>query len=209
MRYDEPTGWYTPDFFSGGPGSYIRRSAVIELALSHHYGRRTVIQAGAHIGVWPKKLAKFYKQVVCFEPMLENWDCLIHNVTELNVMCSQEALGDKNGVGEINFRRTKSSGGHHIATRTNQPRQTVVMRALDSLGIPDVDAIFLDIEGYEIPALKGAKQILTTYHPLLVVENNGCSRKFGYEPEALGKFLTLYGYSRIDVFDEDEIWRAE
>ena len=205
MRYDEASGWYTPDCFASGPKAYCGRSAVIEHALQFSIRRQTVVQAGGHIGVWPLKLAEHFAQVVCFEPVPSNWECLVKNVVLPNVELHQEALGPKNGTTKINHRVT-SSGGHHIATRLDRPHIEVPLRALDSLNLTDVDAMFLDIEGYEIPALTGANRILKDRKPLLVIENNGCSKKFGYKPDALKKFLAPYGYKFVDRFGEDEIF---
>ena len=117
----------------------------------------------------------------------------------------QEALGAKPGKIKINY-RTNSSGGHHVATREDKPWVEVPLRTLDSLKLRTVDALFLDIEGYEIPALQGGQGILLNRKPLLVIENNGCSVKFGYKPEALAKFLEPYGYRFVDRFGEDDIF---
>jgi FkbM family methyltransferase len=208
MRYDEPSGYWTPDIFSGGPGTYLRRSGVIDFALQFSTGRRTVIQAGGHIGVWPIKLSEHFARVLSFEPVQSNWECLERNAVRPNVALYNEALGAENGTIKINY-RTKSSGGHSVATRLDKPHVTVPLRALDSLGLPDVDAMFLDIEGYEIQTLKGARNILKKQKPLLVIENNGCSKQFGYPMDALAKFLKPYGYRFVDRYgDEDDIFVA-
>lgn len=204
MKFDDATGYFLPDFYESGPESYLRRSAVIEVALTHTAQRRTVIQAGGHIGIWPRTLAEHFARVVSFEPVASNWECLCENAALPNVSLHRAALGATNGTVHLAVRAT-SSGGHHVATRLNQPYVPVPMRALDTLGLTDVDALFLDIEGFEIEALKGATRILTQ-RPLLVIENNGCSRKYGYERDALGHFLAPYGYRYVERFDEDDIF---
>ena len=164
-----------------------------------------MIQAGGHIGVWARTLAEQFATVVCFEPVPSNWECLVKNAARPNVQLHREALGATNAQVKINY-RTTSSGGHHVATRLDRPYITVPMRMLDSMELTDVDAIFLDIEGVEIEALKGARGILKSRKPMLVIENNGCSEKYGYPRDALETFLARYGYHFMAGFDEDEIY---
>jgi FkbM family methyltransferase len=211
LKLHEPSGWWVPDFFPSGPGSYLGRSKSIEYALSLiPIQHRTVIQAGGHIGIWPKKLAQFFKQVVTFEPVPSNWECLAKNMEGTSVELHCLALGAKTGVEHINHRVT-SSGGHHIATHMNKPHIQVDMVRLDDIArkhIGTVDALFLDIEGYEIEALKGAKDMLLSDHPLLVLENNGCSKKFGYGAKALHDYLKPFGYQEIGAHGEDLVFHA-
>lgn len=209
MKLHKPSGWYVPDFFPSGPGSYIGRSEVIEYALSLvDIQHRTVIQAGAHVGVWPKKLAGMFEKVVCFEPVPSNWECLVKNLQGFdNVELNCSALGSKKGKAKINHRVT-SSGGHHMATRVDVPYIHVNQVRIEDVVQGPVDAMFLDIEGYEIEALKGAKRTVSKHRPLLVVENNGCSKKFGYERDSLHQYLEPMGYKQIGAFDEDLVFHA-
>jgi FkbM family methyltransferase len=157
--------------------------------------------------VWPKKLAKIFERVVTFEPVPSNWECLVKNLHAYeNVELNCSALGEKKGKAKINHRKT-SSGGHHMATRVDVPFIHVNQVRIDDVVQGPVDAMFLDIEGYEIEALKGAARTLKQ-HPLLVIENNGCSQKFGYEPTALHAYLEPMGYKQIGAFDEDLVFHA-
>ena len=211
VKCHEPSGWWVPNFFPSGPGSYIGRSQSIEYALGLvSIQRRTVIQAGGHVGVWPKKLASMFDHVITFEPVPSNWECLVKNLEGLHVEHHCLAIGATKGDAHINHRLT-SSGGHHIATHMNKPHISVDMVTLDEIASPyigTVDAMFLDIEGYEIEALNGATKILKSDHPLLVVENNRCSTKFGYKPNDLESFLAKYGYSKIGAHGEDLVFHA-
>ncbi len=42
---------------------------------------------------------------------------------------------------------------------------------LDELNFPRVDFIKLDVEGMELEALEGARQLIETSHPILLVES--------------------------------------
>jgi FkbM family methyltransferase len=211
MKLHEESGWWVPDFFPTGPGSYIGRSASIEYALSlAPIQHRTVIQAGGHVGVWPKKLAGIFKNVLTFEPVPSNWECLVRNMVGTTAELHCLALGSKQGTAYINHRVT-SSGGHHIATNMDKPHIGVQVVRLDDIAthyIGTVDALFLDIEGYEIEALRGAETILITDHPLLVIENNGCSEKFGYKAKDLHAYLKPFGYKHIGEHGEDQVFHC-
>jgi hypothetical protein len=65
---------------------------------------------------------------------------------------------------------------------------------LDSLGIKDgsLDYIQLDVEGFEVWALKGAKQLLDDNSPVISIEMRG----HGNDRYAVN-FLTEQGYTQV------------
>jgi FkbM family methyltransferase len=200
-------GWWCPEVLSG-PGKFLRRSAVIPYALGFWQGpRRRVIQAGAHIGVWPRQLAQYFEAVVCVEPEPENWACLEHNTKDTpRITCLHGALGAQAGTVDLSV-QPHSSAGHHVSTRLDRPYATVPQYAIDDWGYEDVSAVFLDVEGYESHVLAGAMLTLDRCHPLLVVEENSCGRKYGIEDGAVGTWLgRFWGYKRVGTFGEDSIY---
>ena len=204
------SGWWCPDILSG-PGKFLRRSEVIGHALRFWPGpKRRVIQAGAHVGIWPRMLAQYFEQVVCFEPEPANWACLMQNMTgSPRISCLYAALGPQQGAVELNV-QPHSTGGHHVATRLDRPHVSVSVRTIDQYAWQDVDAIFLDIEGYELPTLLGARETLRRCLPLLVLEDNNCSRKYGIELGAVGQWLgEQFGYAEVGQYGEDRIYVAE
>ena len=62
------------------------------------------------------------------------------------------------------------------------------MLAIDSLGLARLDLIKIDVEGMEIEALEGARQIITRCLPIILVEHLKVGR------EALVAALTQHGY---------------
>lgn len=200
-------GWWVPEkMAASGPGSYISRSRHIESALSHHVGeRRGVIQAGGHIGIWPKFLSECFEIVITFEARTENWECIAANTDPDRVLSIFGALGERISCGSINI-HAKSTGGHHTLIRTDHPSQEVPVYSIDSLphGLRiGIDAIFLDVEGYELHALRGAMKTIEANKPTLVIEENGCSKKFGGAPGDIEKMLAPLGYRKVAAYDED------
>ena len=187
-----------------GPGSYITRSKVIDIALPHINGRKLVLQAGGHLGVWPKKLAEHFERVLTVEPEPRNVECLRANTEGLAVEIFVGVLGSNSGIAKVNNRET-STGSHHIATRMDVPWIEVPMFTIDQLCEGrKVDAIFLDVEGYELNALRGATRILAD-RPTMVIEQNACAKKFDGADGLAEKFLYGLGYRRVATFDEDVI----
>lgn len=207
MKYID--GWWCPPVLSG-PGKYLRRAGVIDYALTFWQGpRQRAIQAGAHIGTFPRQLAESFTAVTCIEAEPANYACLVRNVQRSpRITPVFGALGATPGTMALNV-QPHSSAGHHIAVRPDLPAIVVPVCTIDGFGYDDVNAIALDIEGYELFALQGAAATLARCHPLLVVEVNGCSHKYGYEAEALVAYLATYGYYQVAAYGEDRVFVSD
>jgi FkbM family methyltransferase len=58
-----------------------------------------------------------------------------------------------------------------------------------------VDFVKLDIEGAELPALRGMIKLLATHRPILLLEvNRSNCEAAGYAPEAIAELLRAHGY---------------
>lgn len=158
--------------------------------------RRTVIQAGGHAGVWPKYLARVFKKVYTFEPEPALYQCLQRNVTAPNVQLSAFALGDT--CTSVKLRPHVSAG----SWRVDAIEGTLLVNqiTIDALGLAYVDAIVLDVEGYEVNVLTGARGTIAQYKPIIMVEELDRSR------QAIRHMLTSLGYREIDKVHSDHIW---
>ena len=68
---------------------------------------------------------------------------------------------------------------------------------LDELKIADVDLIALDLEGYELHALKGAEQTIKRCGPMIQCEVRGDEEKYGYTERDVHGFLGGLGYREV------------
>ncbi|NIN35661.1 MAG: hypothetical protein GTO60_11480, partial [Gammaproteobacteria bacterium] len=69
-----------------------------------------------------------------------------------------------------------------------------------------IDFIKADIEGAELLMLKGAKETLKRYHPILMLEIQSHSTKlFGYKPEDVFDFLHEIGYAGFYVTQQGNL----
>lgn len=148
----------------------LKHVQSVEYAISVCKRRRTAVQAGGNVGLWPVRLAKSFAAVVTFEPEPISRACLEENVAGLaNVTVRPEALGEKiTGCGI----ERRSLGSHVIVADTYQDRDrwNAQMIDLDTLEIEDADLLQLDIEGYEIHALSGAVETIRRSRPVIQVE---------------------------------------
>lgn len=204
-------GWFCPDLLSG-PGKYARRAREdVPLALEHCKQRRVAIQAGGHVGTWPIFLSHHFETVYTFEPAPENFDCLVRNIAAhardpASVYAARGALGDKRGPIEL-YISGKSTGQHRVRHGADGIiAGTIPTYRIDDLQLPVVDAIFLDLEGFEGHAVRGAAQTIALHRPVVMAENNSRAREQGFRPDALEKFFAKLGYRKTADVHEDLIF---
>lgn len=203
-------GWHIPDHMTTA-NNHLRRSAVIDVAISYLNKERlrVAVQAGGHIGIWPKILSEHFQDVYTWEPMQENWECLVANCKDTeNITMTQRCLGHQSAEAMMRYSR-KNTGKHCIALDGTEP--TIVDRLEDFslLRTKPVDAIFLDIEGYEMYALQGAERILKTSRPMLVLEENGLNKRYSISDRQISQFMSSIGYKRMEQWEEDVIYLHE
>lgn len=147
---------------------------AIDSSIPYLTGFDTCIQAGGCIGVWPVRLAQFFKNVHTFEPERTNFECLIGNVSGIdNIVCHNKALGDKPGFVDMHLIKE----GHCGAFFT-KPGKDIPVVMIDSLNL-DVDFIWLDLEGGETSALVGAKETIERCRPVIGFEMREFTKRYG------------------------------
>lgn len=148
-----------------------------------------VIQAGGNFGVWANYLSDKFKFVYTFEPDPVNFSCLCRNIGDVqNIIKIQAALGDGPGCVALSGRE-QNAGAHYIDGVGVIP----VLR-IDDLGLRACDLIVLDIEGYELKALKGAEQTIRRFKPVIHIEDKGLSERYGTKIGASEEWLKQFGY---------------
>lgn len=162
----------------------------IEWAIARCAERRTVVQAGGNVGLWPRRLAKSFGRVITFEPDAVSRECLAVNVPA-NVEVRPEALGERCERAGL-YR--ESLGSHHLI-----PGTSVDVVTIDSLELDDVDLIQLDIEGYEFHALAGAAETISRSKPIIQVELRGFTERFGHSDREVRSMLHEMGYRLVSA----------
>lgn len=165
--------------------------------------RRIAVQAGGNVGIWPAEFAKHFDAVYTFEPDALNFRCLSLNCPQKNIIKMQALLGYTRGSHDLN-RDDKNCGAHSVGGKGIYP----VIR-IDDLHLPYCDLIQLDIEGYELQALKGAHNTIRDLRPVIVVEDKGLSEQYGSEQGAIAKWLATYGYQLSARVHRDLIFTVQ
>lgn len=146
-----------------------------------------MIQAGGNCGFILSTFVDHFDFIYTFEPDPVNFYCLSQNVTADNVFKMQACLGEANGTTRvqqlIREDRPHDTGGVHVAGDGYLP-----LIAIDSLNLPGCDLLQLDVEGFELKALKGAINTITKYKPVICVE-------------LCEKWLNRYDDSSTEVLD--------
>lgn len=169
--------------------------------------RETAIDIGANIGDWSRWMLTSFKNVIAFEPQPIWREAFIHNVDMSNVVLYPYALSNQNHNVSMNHMILTDNEGGPYESRT-----------LDSFDIKEkIDFIKIDIEGWELYALKGAHETLLKNKPVLIVEQKGdggrgkSGRRKGlsYEPRKTSNFLKKLGYKKAGQISADYIyeWR--
>lgn len=148
--------------------------------IRNNCGEGTVIHAGTYFGDFLPGFDVCNK-VLAYEPSLENFLCAqetirLNGLTNIELVHS--GLGDRvNNMGfvqTVDAANTSLGGAAKIVhARTNmceQTKMTTIDEECRERELYDVSIIQLDIEGYEVNALKGAMGILRKCKPILILE---------------------------------------
>ena len=94
-------------------------------------------------------------------------------------------------------------GTYHI-TKSNGP---IEIRTLDSYNFQDVDVIKIDVEGFEVPLLDGAKETILSNRPWIQIEANKTGERYGRPKTKILEKLASFGMKRVAKKWPDQIWR--
>ncbi len=179
-----------PTYIDTGAGQQVQR----DNGLSYVKQWRTAIDVGANVGEWTRPLSKKFESVVCFEPNPNFRKCFAKNITEKNVVLWPYGLSDNEHKAKQDFN----------STQLQNEDGDIHCRTLDSFRLTNVDYVKIDVDGFEIPVLKGAVWTLQKNSPVINIE---MKRRKRPEIVAQAQFiLQRWGYRFISRRRSDEIW---
>ena len=201
--------------------------SIVRLLAARMRPNAHFVNVGAHIGTMCIPLAKVAAHVTAFEPFPKTFDHLRRNV-ELNALTNvslhNAALGDKHErvffLSDSSERIKENSGGMHVLTADDVrsgARSAALARAddtgvpcvtLDSMDLPPIDAMLVDVEGMEDKLLAGARRTLQRDLPLLLIEIWGDAKRAEEnmrttQREVIDSIVRL-GYTSVEPVGSDD-----
>jgi len=182
--------------FSDKNGNY-------DILLKHVADRklRRIIDVGAWWGPWSLFWQPHAERLEIFEPNKKILPMLEYNIsTYNNCNLHKTALGEVSGT--VSMAYDTHSGTNHITDFKGD----IEIKTLDSYSFDNVDVIKIDVEGYEIPVLKGAINTISTNRPMIQIEGNSSGQKYGIHKKQIMELLTSWGMTRIEKKWPDQVW---
>ena len=171
---------------------------------------RDSIDIGANLGLFTYFMSRASKHVFAFEPNpypLGNLKSLVDkNVTILPI-----ALGNSDGPIKIKIPHHEngwSSNGASLSPRSEEPGELIEIqcRKLDSLNINNIGLIKIDVEGFEIEVLKGAKETILRNKPTMIIENESVHTK---DTNELFLIMHELGYNKYFCNSKGELKKID
>lgn len=202
------SGWWLPAQTGGSFAKWLASAeAHIEAACKYTRGNTCAVQAGGHVGIWASLLAKRFALVETFEPDDVNWECLKKNTKLLiGVTAHKEALGEREGGGRW-YRSLSNTGKHRLdPLAKGVKRGEVEITSIDWQAPVACDLICLDIEGYELAALRGAENTVACFRPVILTEDLPHAPWYGLPLDGVQTWMRRHGYREAQRIDDDVIW---
>ncbi|MEJ5384298.1 MAG: FkbM family methyltransferase [Fimbriimonadales bacterium] len=157
-------GKYEQEFFKAFKQSIKRGMVVYDVGA--HWGFYSLIAA---------RLTGVSGQVIAFEPLPNNIQILRKNLIAnkiRNVSLIEAAVAEQDGLAR--FDPGDDTGLGHLSSEGSLEVRVVSLDSLwEKKEIPPPAVIKIDVEGAEELVLKGAQQLLTRFHPTLLIEIHG------------------------------------
>lgn len=163
-----------------------------------------VVDAGAAIGdhtcAYLEKVGPT-GVVHAFEPNPDMLECLAHNCPK--AVIHPFGLSDRVADWFLDVGRENAGAGFLISHRDKHQRPVSTM-TLDTLALPRLNFLKMDIEGMELFALRGAENTIRACRPTIVMEmNEPCLTRYNVTSGDIKEFLRRIGYSfRIFLGEE-------
>ena len=196
--------------------------AFEDKAISNFIGQikknETLVDIGANIGYVTLLLSQKCSdgKVISIEPSKKTFETLSYNLSlnnAKNVTALNIGLGEKEKKEKLYQVNERNTGMNRISNNNDEslPSEEIQIRSLDEilieLNTTSVNAIKLDVEGYEFNVLKGARKTLEKLRPKLLIEVSDHNLKEqGSTPYELFQFLFNLDY---DIFVADSMERLD
>jgi len=151
---------------------------------------RLAVDVGGHCGIFARHFATRFERVMTFEPMAELRECLALNVPK-NVEIIAKAVSDKSGVCQIVALTSGNSGSSFIVDDERVDAGVslegladtriveVPMVSIDSLNLPYLGLLKVDVQGADHLVLAGAVETFKRCGTVVIAEEKPIGGKHG------------------------------
>ena len=157
---------------------YLLPLAAIFESNAAHFAAARALDVGANIGNHACFLARFFADVIAFEPGTTAYHLLQGNIglNRLgNVVAVQKGLGDRHAMVSFRENRDGNLGDSHLVATGEGSEDVEIVRGDDYLGsLPDsrrVAFIKIDVQGYEKEVIAGLRETIARDRPIIQLEN--------------------------------------
>ena len=222
-----PSSFYVPDWdeHSFVIAEHAKRYYGFKDRIKHQYPEKLngiAIDIGAHVGYWSVLMSLHFQKVYAFEPLADNYECLVANKkrydTKDKIYAWQIALGDDHHPFEMkknpHSKISGNSGAWHVAYSKDSPTKTMPLDTLfwcqnsvrenDSIGL-----IKIDVEGLEAAVLRGAANVIKEHKPAIILEQtNTASLNYSADDNEPIEIIKDMGYRDIAKEGRDHLYIA-
>lgn len=207
----ETAGWHLPDadnYFAKfiAPGKGFQREHLLE-AFKHVRKWDVAVDVGAHVGFFSYYMASHFAEVVAFEAAGDTFACLERNMAEFaNVELYNMAVGAEPGAATVEDDPTRPG---NTGSRFIRPGQgEIIVLPLDDFDLPACDLLKIDVEGYELAVLWGAKGTIAHYSPVVIMETDKkfAEQRYGAADDGAEKWLLNRGYREVAHMRPDKVF---
>jgi len=136
------------------------------------------LDIGANVGQYTMRMAELVGpsgRVIALEPVPDTFSVLAANTrlfAHANVTLLNVAASDRVGIASMQIPRfaTGLSNFYEARLSAGPGGLAVLTLPIDELSLPPVRLVKIDVEGHELPALRGMHGLLQRDHPALIVE---------------------------------------
>ncbi len=176
-----------------------------KVILDHCSNHKVVVQAGGCQGMYPRLLSDMFEKVYTFEPHPLNFHVLVANCQKDNIIKINGALSHSCDTSVLIENKLINSGRHAIfdapcrsITDETGNHYNIQLFTVDSLNLPSLDLLMLDVETYEHEALLGSVNTINKHKPVIICEGDDAK---------VTQLLNSLGYEKAHTFFSDTLYK--
>ncbi len=180
----------------------------------------TFFDIGANYGYWSRFVLVDSRtrgvsdvSIVSFEPVPLSYDLLVANMKYVqeandNIRCEQMAVSEQSGTCFMNPSNSDPGSAFVSDSGSIECNSTSIDAYVEARQIKNISLMKIDVEGFEMRVLQGARRTILRDRPLIVCEVIASHlERAGSTPEDVFREVAHLGYSYQRISDTDCVFR--